>query len=464
MTTRASENGEMPNVLFVTVDSLRADYVFGSKAPDSLDTLPRLTSEGLSFTNAFSDAPHTKQSFLSILSGTHPWMFDSEQDGYEPVRPHVAELLSDAGYATAGFHTNTYLSPTYNYDRGFDYYMGRDTSDGDEGGGVVERTYTSLVERAVATKGVSDVVHRVYKTAGKRFGIQLGSSLYKPAAELNDAVVSWTQSSSRPAFVWVHYMDVHNPFYPHEGTVSEGIGRRKAVQLFHKATELREDTSDDDIETLERLYRGELEYFDRQLGDLLDRLDETWGLDDTLVAFTSDHGEAFNEKGLVFHPGSALYDENIHIPIILSGPGIGRGEVETPVSNVDLVPTILSRVGIDPLSSMAGEDISEFVTQPPDERLVFTESFRRSDGNVMVTDSRYKLITDLDTGEETLYDRHEDPKEIHDRIEEFPEVRDELAAAIDRHIRTVEKTDGKRMDVEVTEDVRLQLKKLGYDE
>ena len=454
----------MKNVLYVTVDSLRADYVFGSKAPKSLKTLDSLASEGLAFKNAFADAPHTKQSFLSILSGTHPWMFDSQQVGFEHERPHIAELLSDAGYATAGFHTNTYLSPTYNYDRGFDYYLGRDTSNGEVAGGVTETAYNTIVERAVATEGISDVVHQVYKTAGKHLGVQLGSSLYKPAEELNDAIVDWTRSASRPVFIWAHYMDVHNPYYPHEGTVSEGISRRKAIKLFHTVNEIRGDAPDEDIATLEKLYRGEIEYFDRQLGSLLERLDETLGLDETLVIFTSDHGEAFGENGLVFHPGSALYDENIHIPVIIRGPDIAAGEVETPIANVDLVPTILAQVGIDPPSTLAGEDISTFGENPPGERYVFTESFSREDGNVMVTDGRFKLIRDLDTGEQTLYDRTERPPESQDRSEQYPDVFEELDSALTQHIRSVGKTEAGRTDVEVTEDVRLQLKKLGYDE
>jgi arylsulfatase A-like enzyme len=455
----------MNNVVFITVDSLRADYVFGSKASESLETLPRLADEWLSFTNAFSNAPYTKQSFLSILSGTHPWMFDSKQDGYELNRPHVAEILSEHGYSTAGFHTNTYLSPTYNYDRGFDFYLGRDTSDGSEGGGgVTETIFNRLVERAVATEGLSDIIHLAYKTAGKHFGAQLGSGLYKPAEELNDAVVNWTKSSSRPSFVWVHYMDVHNPYYPHEGTVSEGISRRKAIKLFHRVNEQRGNAPESDIATLERLYRGEIEYLDRQLGDLLDRLDETLGLEDTLVVFTSDHGEAFNENGHVFHPGNVLYDENIHIPIMMGGPGIQQDRVETPVSNIDLVATILSEVGIEPPPSIAGENLSGFGNRSSHDRLVFTESFSRKDGGIMVTDGRYKLIRDLATDEETLYDRHEEPKEVYDRIDEYPEIHEELSTAIDDHIRSVSETHGESADVEVTEDVRLQLKKLGYDE
>ncbi len=454
----------MGNVVYITVDSLRADYVIGPNAPDSLETLPKLADRGLNFTTAYSDAPYTKQSFLSILSGTYPWMFDAQQGGFEHDRPHIAEILSEAGYSTGGFHTNTYLSPTYNYDRGFDFYLGRDASTEEETYGITETAYNTLVERAVATKGIADVVYQVYETAGKRFGIQLGSSLYKPAEQLNDAIVDWTRTASEPAFVWAHYMDVHNPYYPREGTVSEGISRRKAVKLYHKVNDLGEDAPAADIETLETLYKGEIEYFDRQLGDLLDRLDGTIGLEETLVVFSSDHGEAFNEKGLVFHPGDALYDENVRVPIILDGPNIEPGEVETPVANVDLVATILARIGVDAPASLVGEDISEFGRRPPDDRFVFTESFSRDDGSVMVTDGRFKLIRDLETGEQTLYDRHEQPAEIHGCADEYPEVRDELDSALDRHIRFVRETEPGDTDVEVTEDVRLQLKKLGYDE
>lgn len=454
----------MKNILLVTVDSLRADYVFGSKAPESLEVLPQLISEGIQCTNAFSNAGYTKASFLSILSGTYPWMFGSVGDGFGPDRPHIARLLSDAGYETAGFHTNTYLSPTYNYDRGFDHYLGRDTQTDGNGAGSVRAVYTDLVERAVATPGLSDVIHRVYTSFGKRLGIQLGTHLYNPAAELNDSVVEWTRNQSDPVFVWVHYMDVHNPYYPHEGTVSEDISRRTAIKLFHRANELRSDTPEDDLETLERLYRGEIEYLDRHLGDLFGRLDDTLGMDDTLIAFTSDHGEAFNERGYVFHPGSALYDENVHIPMILHGPDIGRGTVETPVSNVDLVPTLLSNAGIEPPASTVGEDLTDFLSQPPGDRYAYAQAYSREDGHAMITDGNYKLIRHLETGEEELYDRRVNSEDAHDCIQEYPGVREEFAAALDEHIRSVEESRCRDGDIAVPESVRLQLRKLGYDE
>jgi len=256
-------------------------------------------------------------------------------------------------------------------------------------------------------------------------------------------------------------MDVHNPYYPHEGTVSEGLSRRKAIKLFHRVNEQRGDAPQTDIDTLERLYRGEIEYFDRELGDFLERLDDTIGLDDTLVVFSSDHGEAFNERGVVFHPGSALYEENVHIPIIVRDPEIGHSTVETPVSNVDLVPTLLSAADIDGPEELVGRDLTTLHSHPPDDRFVFAEAYSQEDGYAMVTDGKYRLLRDMAAGEDTLYSRFESTRSNGEAPEK---VREELSAALDEHIDSVEQFDGQGGDVEVTEDVRLQLRKLGYDE
>lgn len=455
----------MKDILLITVDSLRADYLFGERAPDAVDNISQLADDGVRFDTAFSNAAYTKGSFLSILSGTYPWMFESVQGGYGPDRPHVADILSDEGYQTGGFHTNTYLSPTYKYDRGFDHYFGRDSgASSEQSSGTIKRTFRSIVDKAAASDTLSGGIQWTYRTVGQELGIQLGSSLYKPAEELNDAVVNWTRHADGPRFVWVHYMDVHTPYYPHEGTVSEDISKRRAVKLFHRVNELRADASAEDIRAQERLYRGEIEYLDEQIGDLLDRLDETIGMDDTIVALGSDHGEAFDEHGHVYHPGSALYDENIHVPLIVEGPDIESGVVDTPVSNADIVPTLLSNVGIEPPESTVGTDITTFVSDPPSKRLVFSEAYNMETGNVMVTDGRYKLLRKLESGDESLFDRKADPDETLDKSEDMPSVYRELGAAIDEHIHSVRAGEAADADIDVSGDVRLRLRRLGYDE
>jgi arylsulfatase A-like enzyme len=452
------------DVILLTVDSLRHDYLFdGSEVHSSFETLGSLAQQGAYFTNAFSNAGYTKSSFLSIFSGTYPWMFESVQGGFGPDRPHIADIFSEAGYSTGGFHSNPYLDTTYGYDRGFDYYMGRDK------GSDIDRTTLSsdvwqFITRKIRSKRLSDAVRRTYRFVGETAGVQMGGDPYLTAEKINEAVLEWVKSTSGPRFMWIHYMDVHTPYYPHEGTVSEDISKRQAVKLFHRVYKQREEASEHDLELLRRLYRGEIDYLDRRIGELLDGLDEYIDVDDAVLAFSSDHGEAFNEHGYVYHPDGVLYDELVHIPILVAGSGFEFGRVETPVSNVDLVPTLLAASGISIPDSCVGQDLREIATDPPDERLVFTEGYTEVDGRAMVTSGEYKLIYDLEDGESTLFNRYEDPAERDDRRDSEPSVQDQLQAALDQHIEMTRNHTGEGKDIVVDDDVKDRLRRLGYAE
>ena len=451
------------NVILLSVDALRADRLscYGYERPTT-PCLDDFATEATIFEHAYSASSHTREALPSLLTGKRPP--DHAENGFRPTGTSVAERLQESGYATGGFHSNTYLSPTYNYDRGFDYYLGRDSGDDRDTESRLTSLFNTAVERAVATEELSDLIYWTYQNAGKRLGIQLGSNLYKPAEELNQHIVNWTQRQSKPVFIWAHYMDVHNPYYPHEGTVSEGISRRRAVKLFHKVNEQRSEAAEGDIDTLERLYRGEIEYFDRQLGNLLERLDETIGSEETLLVFTSDHGEAFNEKGRVFHPGSALYEENIRVPMMIDGPEISGGEIESPVSHIDLVPTILNRAGIEAPKSVDGRDIAGYDCDATSDRIVFTESYDHEDGGLMGTDGEYKLIRDLETGEDLFCRRNSEPEKINQPDETESIAYDRLAGALDDHVQSVTNAEVAATDGEISENVRLQLRKLGYKE
>lgn len=452
------------DVVLITVDSLQYDYVADDDQPAShLDAVQSLADDGAFFTDAFSNASITKASFLSIFSGTYPWMFESIPGGFGSERPHIAELFSEAGYTTAGFNTNPYLSTTYGYDRGFDYYMGRDTDD-DVDRTTLSAKYWPVIKETLPSKRLSDAIRSAYGLAGEKLGIQLGGDPYVPAEQVNDAVLEWIRGTSGPRFIWIHYMDVHTPYYPRPGTDAADIGKREAVKLFHKVNNLGTDASEEDLARLERLYEGEVEHFDRRLGDLLDGLAEHVDLDDSVIALASDHGEAFGGHGAVLHPDGMMYDELLHVPLIVSGPGFDAGTVSTPASNVDLVPTLLSSAGADTPPVCVGEDLSKIVSNPPDQRLVFAEGYNRETGRVMVTSGTYKLIHHLSDGSERLYDRKRDPEERHDLIDDPPEVYETLRAAVDDHVQLVRNHDADPEDVAVDEDVKTQLRMLGYSE
>lgn len=457
-------SGAQRDVILLTVDSLRYDYVFdGSTVVEPLDALDSLAGSGTAFSNAFTNAGYTKSSFLSIFSGTYPWMFESVQGGFGPDRPHVADLFADAGYNTGGFHSNPYLDPTYGYDRGFDYYMGRDTSS-DVDKTTLSADVWQFITRQIGSRHLSDTVRKLYRFVGAKTGTQLGGDPYLTAEGINESVIRWVRETSGPRFIWVHYMDVHTPYYPHEGTISEDISKRQAVKLFHQAHKRRGETSERKLELLRRLYRGEIEYLDSRIGNLLEQLDEHLDLDEAVLAFSSDHGEAFNEHGYVYHPDGVLYDELVHIPLLIDGPEFDAETVETPVSNVDIVPTLLAAADIDVPDSCVGSDLRVLSSDPPEERLVFTEGYTEVDGRAMVTSGKHKLIRDLEEGKDQLYDRRGDPEETHDRTGEYTEIHDRLGVALEDHVEMARTHTGTEKAVDVDDDVKDRLRRLGYTE
>jgi arylsulfatase A-like enzyme len=452
------------DIVLITVDSLQYDYVAADDAPaPGLAGLSALADGGTFFTNAFSNATITKGSFLSIFSGTYPWMFGSIDGGFDTGRPHLAERLSAAGYATAGFNTNPYLSSTYGYDRGFDYYMGRDTGEN------LDRTtlsskYWPVLKESLLPKRAARAVRSAYGTAGRKLGLQLGGDPYVPAEEVNEAVFEYLEDSTGPRFLWIHYMDVHTPYYPREGTESEDERKRHAVKLFHRANERRADASDADLDRLERLYEGEVEYFDRRLAELLDGLDARLDLSESLVVFGSDHGEAFGDHDAVFHPDGVLYDDLVHVPLVVNGPGFDAGAVSTPVSNADIVPTLLEFAGAETPSVCVGDSLAGIVADPPDGRAVFAGGHDSDTGVAMVATERYKLIRDLRSGTEELYDRAADPEETTDVLDARPDAARRLRAALDERLEVARSNEAEPSAVEVDDGVKTRLRMLGYDE
>lgn len=460
-----SQNGAPTDtIVLVTVDSLQYDYVAADgDEPTDLPVLSSLAADGAFFEHAFSNASITKSSFLTNFSGTYPWMFGSNTGGYGPERPHVAALLGDAGYTTAGFNTNPYLSQTYGFDRGFNYYMGRDTGDTADPTTSVAK-YWPLIKESIPSTRLWKTIRSVYGTAGERLGVQLGGDPYPPAEEVHRSVHQWLEGTSGRRFLWIHYMDVHTPYYPREGTDSEDIGHREAIRLFHRANRLGADTPQADLERLERLYRGEVEHLDHQVGDLLSLLEDHVDLEETLFIFGSDHGEAFGAHDAVFHPDGKLYDEQIHVPLIIRGPGFDVGSVSTPVSNADLVPTILRAAGLEVPAACVGNSLADLIAAPPDDRTVYAQGQNPETGIAMVTDDRYKLIRDLKTDTDTMYDRVRDPSETREISDEYPDVAARLKTILDEELRIARSYDADSQAVDVDETVKTRLQMLGYDE
>ncbi len=291
----APERPRRPNVLLITIDTLRADHLgcYGYGRPTSPE-IDRFAATAARFDNAHSSSSWTLPSLASmqtsLLSTTHGcWKISSR---LEPEFTTAAEILRDAGFDTAMVACHIFLSAQYGLQQGFTHV--------DD---VLVRPPADAAD-AISSPGVTQ--------RGLRF-------LERKAAAGEDT----------PWYLWLHYFDPHDTYLPHEG-FSETFGTVGEIDL----------------------YDGEIAFTDHYVGRVLRKLEELGLDDDTIVVLTADHGEEFGEHGFTRH-GYSLHEEAVRIPLLVRVPGAGARTVLDVVSNVDILPTLLEVCRV-PLPKLSG--------------------------------------------------------------------------------------------------------------
>jgi arylsulfatase A-like enzyme/Tfp pilus assembly protein PilF len=278
-----------PNVLLVTIDTLRADRLgcYGHRAAVT-PVLDGLAARGVRFEVAVAHTPLTAPSHASILTGLTPLGHGVRDNGAYVLPPgarSVAEDFRQAGYRTAAFVSGFPLKRRFGFDRAFDAYddhlpRGKDAR------------RTAYVERT--------------------------------ADRTTDAALRWLEAAPPPGappapfFLWVHYFDPHAPYEAPAAFMAGG------------ATP----------------YDGEIAFVDAELGRLLRRVEEGAKDRPTFVLVTADHGESLGEHGEDTH-GIFVYDSTIRVPFLLAGPGVPAGGVARTVARgIDVAPTLLDYAGL----------------------------------------------------------------------------------------------------------------------
>ncbi len=190
-------------------------------------------------------------------------------------------------------------------------------------------------------------------------------SAYRDAATLNRAVFDWLDHRPEsPWLLFVAYMDPHDPYFEHP---YRGPGYSRAAHPHPDPSE---------AERLRRLYDGEITYWDEQFGALVQKLKDEGLYDEAIVVVTADHGEEFADHGGFWH-GTTLYDELVHVPLLVKLPyGERAGErIDHWVQHVDLMPTLLRRLGVEVPEGVQGGELFEGTTE------VFSEEDH--EGNVL---------------------------------------------------------------------------------
>lgn len=329
------------NLLVVLVDTLRADHLacYGYSR-DTSPTIDGLAAEGILFEECLAPAPWTIASTATLLTGLEPFAHGFVRPEFAPLAPAavtIAEVLRDRGYRTAGFSGNMLISELSGFDQGFS---------------------------------------------------PLHTDVWGKAPTLNAGAIPWLRENGPRGrfFLYMHYFDPHDPYDDPEGLWRSYAGlapgapageercRNGDIEEAFQSMRDGEDpglTAADKVRLVDR-YDGEIRFVDGEIGKLLAEVRALGLEDETVVVFTSDHGEQFFEHGGMKH-GSSLFREELHVPLVFRVPGGRKGERRPErVGLVDVFPTVLGLLGIDAPGPVDGRDV---LGSPPDPgRLAFSET------------------------------------------------------------------------------------------
>ena len=436
----ADLQGVRPNVLLITIDTLRADhlssYGYSRNTSPNLDALAK---RGVLYENAIAQAPNTHPSTAAILTSRYPSDLGGNPFKYIPYpTPTLAEAFRNAGYRTAAVVSNVWLRSGMGFDQGFEHF--------DE------------------TSAMSE-----FYADGTRVA-------WKNASDVTEAAIEWLEARrTGPFFLWLHYLDPHHPYEPppeYREAFSTSYSEQSAFLRELAAKPTGEQTNeliqigqgkiqvtDAEFAAIVDQYDGEIAYTDAQVGRVLDFLQSRGLTDDTVVAVTADHGEEFRDHGGWGH-SHTLHRELLHVPLIVAVPGGPSGQrVPSIVRLIDLAPTLLARSGLPAPSNMRGTDLAAL----GGDRAAVSMLTQRNEIAVEVGGT--KLLSDVARTHPRLYALTSDEHEHVDLAASDATRVAALYAIIDRELGgavNVEQTHATASQLD--DATRKQLHALGYIE
>ena len=408
-----------PNVLIYLVDTLRADRLGCLGYPKPITpNIDRFAADSSLFLKAVGQSSWTKASVASIFTGLWPpahgaigWKHKLSDE-----IDTLAEFLQAEGYQTAAFVTNPNVVKTFGFTQGFDEFTRK---------------------------------------------------LKQPSDQVNAMAFDWIdgRETGDPFLLYLHTMDPHAPYAPPEPFRAEFAPT--ADEMPHWQPRWRWPM--EALPYLSDLYDAEIAFNDHSFGKLLGFLEERGIYDETMIIFASDHGEEFKEHGRWRH-GANLHAETLNFPLIIKFPGQSVGvRVGEAVQHIDLLPTILSNVGLDIPPALDGRDLTDFAggdalpTDGVPSEIYSHLRLGRGPLNHSLVSGQWKLIRRL--GEESwqvsLFDWRQDPNETNDLADERPVLAAVLSASIDRKVASGEEAEVAE-EVPLSQEMEEDLRALGY--
>jgi arylsulfatase len=428
------------NVIWVTSDALRAaNTSIHGYWRETTPVLEKFRKDSVFFRDNYSQCCWTQPSMTSLFTSLYPFEAFRTEGGLSPELFTIAQVLREAGWRTAGLSNNEVVGPSTSLDRGFDVFFrpprayARDRL----------LSYTTLAY--VVDGMVGGRIHAAVEAATfvpqprRQLAARTENALFEEAVRVLDEL-------EEPFFLYLHFMAPHAPYAPEEAFADwSGPGPPPTEHLLRDARKMPpKDLAPEELADVVLRYDREIRMVDDYFGALLERLREKGLYDDSIVIFTSDHGEELLEHGEWTH-GRALYEESVHVPLLIKLPASRHGGVtfDLPTQGVDLLPTILAVVDLEAAFPYAlrgeaifgpgGETIRDLGSRPI--VIEFNSHYPDVSDQAAIVLGNLKLVRNLASGEVELYDLAADPAERRNVATTDVERRDRLAALLDAILR-----------------------------
>ena len=429
---RASSTDEFPNIILISIDSLRSDHLgcYGYKR-NTTPNIDKLAADGVTFENAISTTTWTLPAHISMLTALSPEVHQVIRDGVRLSEKATvcAEILKDADYLTAGFVSAPYLHSEFGFNQGFDLYD--------------DYTIYHSSNRASHQGITSPKIHKRVK--------------------------KWLAKNHQQSFfLFVHYWDVHydyNPPPPYDTMFDPNYKGKITGENYERNHRINPSMHKRDLEHIIALYDGEIAFTDSYIGKLLAYLKQLGLYDKTLIILTADHGDEFFEHGRKGHRKN-LFDETLKVPLMMKFPANEwQGKrLAKQVQIIDIVPTFLAYLSFNWDANFQGKSLMPLISGAADE----SEPYNFADLHgwlKCVRSNQTKYIVNMERRKRfQLYDLAEDKGEQHDKTMSRPALRKKMHKTLTDWLKVAKilaKNLGKS-EFEYEENLKKQLKDLGY--
>lgn len=451
------------NILLIVSDALRADALECYGGAAETPNIDRLAEKGVLFENAYSNAPWTLPSSVALFSGNYPSTYGhsfSQGQGDDSEVEQIFYIINE----------NEFLAAEEMRARGYD---------------VLYSLENDIAERSNIFQGFVDLSEQISLTSiqNKEALKSVDYSLREKRFTRNGPLFHYLMHTEKNFFILKWFADPHTLYIPPErfkrkigvdaSKLTREIGFYERLGAANKKPgildiqEIGPTLNDHELRYVKELYLKEVQSVDERVGQILKALEYNPANDKTIIVFTSDHGEGFGEHGKFFH-GDLYYEELVHVPLIISGPGVVRGKrIKNPVSHIDLMPTLCDMLECDGVADAQGKSfLSSLISEEEleDGRTVYLMGGK---GDALRF-KNYKFICRSEDDVE-LYDLLEDPGECRDisgeepaMVQEFitfrSRMRQENMRRKEENMKNIDESALERVSRETIE----KMKALGY--